>query len=158
MTNQSKRREELLWPRVEISKLADLTEDDNRKLIEPQTVLLLLLAFIHSPTLLHQHQQQNNSKVSSSSEDSLDKAILAICPRFSRFAMYGITHAELLCVCVASVQVQKLVACIVALPAMSPGADACRRILNRRQCAIGLIRNIRRPRIFDKVDSSITTG
>ena len=26
----------------------------------------------------------------------------------------------------------------VALPALSSGADACRRILNRRQCAIGL--------------------
>ena len=26
----------------------------------------------------------------------------------------------------------------VALPALSPGVDACRRILNRRQCAIGL--------------------
>ena len=26
----------------------------------------------------------------------------------------------------------------VALPALAPGTDFCRRILNRRQCAIGL--------------------
>ncbi|WP_295539774.1 hypothetical protein [Thiolapillus sp.] len=46
LTDQSKsRRGELLRPHVETSKLADLNEDVNLKLIQLQTVLLLLLAF-----------------------------------------------------------------------------------------------------------------
>ncbi|WP_419648360.1 hypothetical protein [Thiolapillus sp.] len=45
LTNQSKSRGELLRPHVETSKLADLNEDVNLKLIQLQTVLLLLLAF-----------------------------------------------------------------------------------------------------------------
>ena len=45
MTNQSKSRGELLRPHVETSKLADLNEDVNLRLIQLQTVLLLLLAF-----------------------------------------------------------------------------------------------------------------
>ena len=36
---------ELLRPHVETSKLADLNEDDNLKLIQLQAVFLLLLAF-----------------------------------------------------------------------------------------------------------------
>ena len=36
---------ELLRPYVETAKLADLNEDDNLRLIQLQTVLLLLLAF-----------------------------------------------------------------------------------------------------------------
>ena len=53
------------------------------------------------------------------------------------FAINGTARAEL-CTCVASVRVQTLVACTVALPTLSSGVDACRRFLNRRQCAIGL--------------------
>ena len=36
---------ELLRPHIETSKLADLNEDNNLKLVQPQTVRLLLLAF-----------------------------------------------------------------------------------------------------------------
>ena len=45
MTSQSKSKGELFRPHVETSKLADLNEDVNSKLIQLQTVLLLLLAF-----------------------------------------------------------------------------------------------------------------
>ena len=41
LTNQSKGREELLRPHVETSKLADLNEDDDLKLIQLQTVHLV---------------------------------------------------------------------------------------------------------------------
>ena len=45
LSNQSKNSRELLRPRVETSKLTDLKEDDNLKLIQLHTVLLLCLAF-----------------------------------------------------------------------------------------------------------------
>ena len=45
LTNQSKRRGELLRPHIETSKRADLSEEDDLKLSQLQNVLLLLLAF-----------------------------------------------------------------------------------------------------------------
>ena len=45
LTNQSKSRGELLWPHVETSKFAYLNEDIDIKLIQLQTLLLLLFAF-----------------------------------------------------------------------------------------------------------------
>ena len=53
------------------------------------------------------------------------------------FAMYGTARAELLCMCVASVRVQTLEVCICR---SACAVAACRRILNRCQCAIGLSR------------------
>ena len=45
MTNHSNSREQLLRPHIETSKLADLNENVSLKLIQLQTVLLLLLVF-----------------------------------------------------------------------------------------------------------------
>ena len=69
---------------------------------------------------------------------------MTICPCVSKlryFYDYGTARVELLCACVAivSVRVQTLVACIWrSASTVSPGAEACSRILNHRQCEIGL--------------------
>ena len=90
---------EQLRPQIKTKKMADLNEDDILKLIQLQR-FLLLGAFSSLSKLQHQHQQQNNTKLSSYLEDSLEEAILMICPCVSHFfILYGTAHAELLCAC-----------------------------------------------------------
>ena len=58
-----------------------------------------------------------------------------MCPGF---AIYAMAHAELLCTCVASVQVQMLVACICRSARAVAWRQCCPRILNHHQYVIGL--------------------
>ena len=80
LTNQSKRRGQLLRPQVETSKLADLNEDDNLKLSQLQNVLLLLLAF----SSLSNVAASTPPNYRLSRKTCLDEAIFMICPRGSR--------------------------------------------------------------------------
>ena len=117
--------------------MAQLNKDNILKLTQPQ-IVLLFASFHHSPMLQHQHQWQNNTKWLSSWENSLDKAISMICPRVSRLcqvwnsACWTAVSASLVC------ERRRRYHASVTLPALTLGADPCRRILNQRQCAMSL--------------------
>ena len=122
MTNQSESKGELLRPRIETSKLADLNEDVNLKLIQLQTVLLLL-AF---SSLLN--------VTASTPEAKHHQIILLIGGLAGRSHFDDLSSRVRLCrmeQCALNCCVRVLLVCehrrwqrvSVALPALSPGVD-----------------------------------
>ena len=127
--NQSEQEQgELLWPRIETSKMADLSKDDILKLIQLQTVLLpywFFSSLSDSATSAPAAKQYQIRRLAWWTHFDNLSSVLRMCHIWN--------GARWTAVCVLLMYKSVCWSCVsVALLALSLGADAC------RQCAIGL--------------------
>ena len=112
--NQSEQEQEgeLLRPKIETSKTADLNEDDILKLVQLQTVLLLLMAFSSLSNIATSTPAAKQHQLSSYSKDSVDEANSDDLPW--RLETLPCIEQRTLnrCACVASVRVHTSIVCI----------------------------------------------
>ena len=79
--------------------MVDLNEDDILKLIQIQTVFLLLWALSSLSNIVASTPAATQHQTVVFIKDSLDEAILTIDLTSQDFAIYGTAHAERFCVC-----------------------------------------------------------